>query len=89
MILVLSEKIQLSKFPSVEREIETTFFFSFFSFLLLDIFFIYISNAIRKTPYTLSPTPALLANPHTPAFWLWNSPVLWHIIFPRQGPLLQ
>jgi hypothetical protein len=29
----------------------------FFSNFLLDIFFIYISNAIPKVPYTLPPTP--------------------------------
>jgi hypothetical protein len=51
---------------------------------LLDIFFIYISNAIRKVPYTLplpcSPTnPLLLLGPGIP---------LEHIIFarPRASP---
>jgi hypothetical protein len=31
-----------------------SFLFSFLNFILLDIFFIYISNAIPKVPYTLS-----------------------------------
>ena len=47
---------------------------------LLDIFFIYISNAILRVPYTL---PVLLPNPHTPTSWPWHSPVLGHMIFPR------
>jgi hypothetical protein len=34
--------------------------FFFFKFFLLGIFFIYISNAIPKVPYTLSPRPAPL-----------------------------
>jgi hypothetical protein len=42
--------------------------------LLLDIFFIYISNAIPKVPYTLSPTcspthPLLLPGPGIPLYW--------------------
>jgi hypothetical protein len=50
---------------------------------LLDIFFIYISNAIPKVPYMLPPPPppALLSNPLTPASWPWHSPVLGHTIF--------
>jgi hypothetical protein len=62
--------------------------FSFNLFILLDIFFIYISNAIPKVPYTLPPPPALLLYPPTPASWPWHSPVLGHIKFaiPR-GPL--
>jgi hypothetical protein len=49
------------------------FFFSFFSFLL-DIFLIYISNAITKAPYTLSPPcspahPHLLPGPGIPLYW--------------------
>jgi hypothetical protein len=35
------------------------YFFAFIYFLL-DIFFIYISNAILKVPYTVPPPPALL-----------------------------
>jgi hypothetical protein len=54
------------------------FFFSF----LLDIFFIYISNAIVKVPYNL-PT-ALITNPPTPNSWPRHSPVQGHIIFTRQ-----
>jgi hypothetical protein len=50
----------------------TSFFFLFF--LLLDIFFIYISNAILKVPYTLplpcSPThPLPLLGPGVPLHW--------------------
>jgi hypothetical protein len=45
-----------------------------FSFFLLDIFLIYISNAIPKVPYILplpcSPThPLLLLGPGTPLNW--------------------
>jgi hypothetical protein len=58
-----------------------TFHCVFFNIFLLDIFFIYISNAIPKVPY--SPHPALLPNPPTPASWPWHSPVLGHIIFTR------
>jgi hypothetical protein len=53
---------------------------------LLDIFFIYISNAIPKVPYTLpllcSPTyPLLLPGPGIPLYW-------GHMIFerPRASP---
>ena len=55
-------------------------------FLKLDIFFIYISNAIPKVPYTLP--PALLPNPPTPASWPWHSSVLGHRNFtgPRTSP---
>ena len=67
------------------------FFFLLISFLL-DIFFIYISNAIpfpsflSKIPYAL-PLP-LLPNPPTPAFWPWHSPILGHRTFtgPRASP---
>jgi hypothetical protein len=34
----------------------------------------------QKSPI---PFPALLPNPHTPASWLWHSPVLGHITFAR------
>jgi hypothetical protein len=58
--------------------------FSNFLFLL-DIFFIYISNAIPKAPYSF---PTLLPNLPTPTSWPWHSPVLGHIIFarPRASP---
>jgi hypothetical protein len=56
---------------------ETTLFFNF----VLDILFIYISNAIPKVPYTLP--PALLPYPPTPTSWPWHSPVLGHIKFAR------
>jgi hypothetical protein len=49
------------------------------STFLLDIFFIYISNAILKVPYTLPP-PCSPTHP-LPASWPWHSPVLGHIIF--------
>jgi hypothetical protein len=49
---------------------------SFFSQFLLDIFFIYISNAILKVPYILP--SALLPYPPTPTSWPWCSPVLGH-----------
>ena len=56
-------------------------FFSLYLFFLLEIFFIYISNAIPKVPDTLP--PALLPNPPTPASWPWHSSVLGHMIFAR------
>jgi hypothetical protein len=48
--------------------------YNFFLFLKLDIFFIYISNAIPKVPYTLplpcSPThPLPLLGPGIPLYW--------------------
>jgi hypothetical protein len=47
---------------------------------LLDIFFICISNASPKVPYT---SPILLPYPPTPTSWPWRSPVLRHIKFAR------
>jgi hypothetical protein len=52
-------------------------FFVVYLFLkqfLLDIFFIYISNAIPKVPYTLPPSysstnPLLLPGPGNPLYW--------------------
>jgi hypothetical protein len=52
----------------------------FFQFLL-DIFFIYILNAIPKLLYTLLHT--LLPYPPTPISWPWSSLVLGHIKFER------
>jgi hypothetical protein len=57
--------------------VKGTIFFTIlliFIYLLLDIFFIYISNAIPKVPYTLplshSPThPLLLLGPDVPLYW--------------------
>jgi hypothetical protein len=51
---------------------------------LLDIFFIYISNAILKVPYT----HPLLPNPPTPTSWPCHFPVLGHMNFarPRASP---
>jgi hypothetical protein len=51
-----------------------------FSFLLLGIYFIYISSAIPKVPHTL---PHPLPHPPTPTSWPWYSPVLRHIKFAR------
>jgi hypothetical protein len=52
----------------------------FFSFFLLGIDFIYISNAIPKVPPTLShPLP----HPPTSTSWPWCSPVLRQIKFAR------
>jgi hypothetical protein len=53
----------------------------FFIMFLLDIFFIYISNAILKVPYTLphpAPLPThyhflALAFPCTGAYKVWNT----------------
>jgi hypothetical protein len=76
--------IQLSEAATdleYSREKDTLGSISFFPNFLLDIFFIYISNAIPKVPYTLS--PALLPYPPTPTFWPWHSPVLGHIKFAR------
>jgi hypothetical protein len=53
---------------------------------LLDILFIYISNAIPKVPYT-PPPPALLSYPPSPTSWPWRSPVLGHIKFARPRDL--
>jgi hypothetical protein len=52
-----------------------------FLLLLLDIFFIYISNAIPKVPYTL--LPALLPYSLTCTSWPWLFPVLGHLMFAR------
>jgi hypothetical protein len=59
----------------------------FFFLFLLDIFFIYISNAILKVSYTLSLT-TLIPNPPIPTSWLCHSPVLGHMIMtrPRASP---
>jgi hypothetical protein len=57
------------------RQAECSSFSSFlFIYLLLDIIFIYISNAIPKVPYTLpppcSPThPLPLLGPGIPLYW--------------------
>ena len=65
---------------------EQLFFFK--NKFLLDIFFIYISNASLKVPYTLSFPLPLLPNPPTPTSWPWHSPILGHMIFakPRASP---
>jgi hypothetical protein len=51
-----------------------------FVFLLLGIYFIYISNAIPKVPHTL---PHPVPHPPTPTSWPWRSLVLRHIKFAR------
>jgi hypothetical protein len=50
-------------------------FFLFVCLFCLDIFFIYISNAIPKVPYACPPLPY----PPTPTSWPCHSPVLGHI----------
>ena len=52
-----------------------------FAIFLLDIFFIYISNAFLKVPYTLP--PAQLPYLTTPTSWPWRSPVVGHIEFAK------
>jgi hypothetical protein len=61
---------------AVFEESKPTFLFLFYLliYFLLDVFFIYISNAILKVPYTLpppcSPThPLLLLGPGIPLYW--------------------
>jgi hypothetical protein len=56
---------------------------SYFVFFL-DIFFIYISNAILKVPYTLPPTR--ISHPPTPTSSPCSSPVLGHIKFQPPNP---
>jgi hypothetical protein len=58
----------------------------FLTQFLLEIFLIYISNAVPKVPSTLSAL-ALLPNPPTPTSWPWHSPVLGHIIFAKHMKL--
>jgi hypothetical protein len=58
--------------PSYQRP--TIKFLFFFLHFLLNIFFIYISNAILKVPYTLPPScspthPLLLPGPGVPLYW--------------------
>jgi hypothetical protein len=61
----------------------------FFPPFRLDIFFMYISNATTKVPYTPPPPPprALLPYPLTPTSWPWCFPVLGHIKFAKQRGL--
>jgi hypothetical protein len=64
---------QLVRDHIAETFAEVSFFIIIILFLL-DIFFIYISNAIPKVPYTLplpcSPThPLLLPGPGIPLYW--------------------
>jgi hypothetical protein len=64
-----------------EKEKEKTFFLFF-----LDIFFIYISNAIPKAPYTLTPPcspthPFPLRSPGIPLYWgIWSLQDLGHLL---------
>ena len=61
---------------------------------LLDIFFIYISNAVLFPSFCsespLYPPPTQIPKPPTFASWPWYSPVLGHIIFarPRSSPAI-
>jgi hypothetical protein len=64
----------------LERGLCAVFFFSFNNFLL-GIFFICISNAIMKVPYTLPP-PCSSSHP-LPLLGPGCSPVLGHIKFAR------
>ena len=59
---------------------------SYVTFLLY-IFFINISNAIHKIPYTF-PLPCSPTCPLLQDSWSWHSPVLGHMIFaiPRATP---
>ena len=66
--------------PGNNLEENTLIFFYF----LLDIFFIYISNAILKVPYNL---PLPFPPPPIPTSWPWRSPVLRHIKFARPSGL--
>ena len=66
-----------------------------FKNILLDIFFIYISNIIPFPHFPFKSTPVpfplpLLTNPPTPASLSWHSPTLWHWAFtrPRASPLI-
>jgi hypothetical protein len=79
VLLSISEKwVELfHKTTVVAVSVGNSFFFFFFLFsfnFLLDIFFIYISNAILKVPYTLPmlcyPThPLPLLGPGVPLYW--------------------
>jgi hypothetical protein len=53
------------------------YLFIYLFIYLLGIFFIYISNAISKSPIPSLPLPY----PPTPTSWPWRSPVLKHIKF--------
>ena len=90
-VFMTSDQALLAFIFSVEKSGVVLFLFAWFLFVclfvLLDIFFIYISN-ITPFPSFLSdsplyPPPALLPNPLTPASWSWHSPVMGQIIFPR------
>jgi hypothetical protein len=65
LALALDRKRNVLLFSLAEKF--SFFFLNFFQFLL-DIFFIYISNAIPKVPYTL-PTTLLPYPPTLPLFW--------------------
>jgi hypothetical protein len=76
VLLDLTERLQFSCFLS----------FPLSFFILLDIFFIYISNAILKVPYNLPPPPPCspthplpLPGPGIPLYWgiwSWQEPLL-------------
>jgi hypothetical protein len=69
-ILALEKDFQLHDIP-VKAFI---YLLNFIYLFILDIFFIYISNAIPKIPYTLPlpcspPYPLLLLGPGIPLYW--------------------
>jgi hypothetical protein len=78
----LTRKLQASHLGKAQ-------FSSLFFILLLDIFFIYISNNIFFPVFPsenhLSYPLLLLINPPTPASWPWYSPILGHRTF--TGPM--
>jgi hypothetical protein len=80
LIIRIAMKLKVSNFFQKYKDKDKTKMIKYFNSFLLDIFFIYISNAIPKAPYTLPP-PALLLNPPTPTSWPWHSPVLGYMIF--------
>jgi hypothetical protein len=84
-------QIHIHEFKTMLVYIDTFFFLFhltvsmlFILFFLLDIFFIYISNAILKVPYNL---PLPFPPPPIPTSWPWRSPVLGHINLQDHGPL--
>jgi hypothetical protein len=70
-LVEILESFMYTIISSANKEALTSFFLILF---LLDIFFIYISNAIPKVPYTIplpcSPThPNPLPGPGIPLYW--------------------
>jgi hypothetical protein len=94
LILKVEDRRASKQCSSFKKKTSPQFLFLFcINFLLLDIFFIYISNIIPFPSFPsenpLSPPPASqLTNPPTPAFWPWHSPILGHRTSQDQEPLL-